>query len=247
MSLCLSLVLAVSVALAPAAQAILPSGSAYDHFKIGMQALATEQHAKAEAEFKNAVAIDPLYDAAFYGLGQVYMATKRYDDAIRAYLDSREAFNAAIAADKFDATKVDRRIRDRIQALQDYGRTLQRGSTTASPTLYAAIERNKEEVRQAEAMLNRSHSGAPPLPPPGLALALGSAYFRVGDLKSAEREYLTALASNPSFGEAHSNLAVVYMVTGRLDLADQEIALAEKAGFNVNPRLKDDLKSRRAK
>ena len=54
-----------------------------------MSALAVEQYEKAEAEFQNAVEIDPLFDAAFYGLGQVYMATKRYGRAVRAYLTSR--------------------------------------------------------------------------------------------------------------------------------------------------------------
>ena len=49
------------------------------HFKRGMQALLGEQFDTAEREFSEAVTLDPLYDAAFYGLGQVYMATKRFD------------------------------------------------------------------------------------------------------------------------------------------------------------------------
>ena len=53
-----------------------------------------------------AVAIDPLYDAAFYGLGQVYMATKRYDEALKAYLASREAFKAATAAEVLSSVSI---------------------------------------------------------------------------------------------------------------------------------------------
>jgi Flp pilus assembly protein TadD len=226
---------------------VILTGSPSDHFKSGMTALAAEQYEKAEAEFQNAVLIDPLFDAAFYGLGQVYMATKRYDQAVRAYVSSREAFNASLAADKFDAEAADRRIRDQLQASKDYGRQLQRMSQTQSPTLTAAIERNREEQRQLESRLGRS-KGAAPLPvPAGLSMALGSAYYRVGDLENAEREYLEAVKTDPTFGEAHNNLAVLYMLSGRIDQAEREVDLAEKAGFKENPRLKDDLKKRRGK
>ncbi len=155
-----------------------PIGSASDHFKAGMQALATEQYEKAEAEFKNAVQIDPLHDAAFYGLGQVYMATKQYSLAVRAYLASRSAFEASLAADKFDAAAADRRLRDQLQASKDYGRQLQRMSATQTPNLTAAIERNRDEQRQLETRLNRSKGGPPPPVPAGLSMALGSAYCR---------------------------------------------------------------------
>ena len=223
---------------------VIAPGSASDHFKAGMSALAVEHYEKAEAEFQNAVEIDPLFDAAFYGLGQVYMATKRYERAVRAYLSSRDAFSASISAAKYDAVAADRRLRDQLQASKDYGRQLQRVS---APNVFAAIQRNREEQRQLEARLNRS-KGAPPLPvPAGLSMALGSAYYRTGDLEAAEREYLEAVKVDPAFGEAHSNLAVLYLTTGRLDQADREVALAEKSGFKVNPRLKDDLQKQRGK
>jgi hypothetical protein len=45
-------------------------------------------------------------------------------------------------------------------------------------------------------------------------------------------------------GEAHNNVAVVYMLTGRLDEAKAEVKLAEKAGFKVNPKFKEDLEQR---
>ena len=40
------------------------------HFKRGMEALLGEQYDSAEQAFRAAVKIDPLYDAAFYGLGR---------------------------------------------------------------------------------------------------------------------------------------------------------------------------------
>ena len=50
---------------------------------------------------------------------------------------------------------------------------------------------------------------------------------------------------NPTFGEAHSNLAVVYLITGRATEAEAEVKAAEKAGFRVNPKLKEDIAARK--
>src|SRR3954451_3385900 len=81
--------------------------AASQHFKRGMEALIGEKYDVAETEFKAAVAIDPLYDAAFYGLGQAYMATRRYPDALKAYLASRDAFQAGTAAEALAGSEAD--------------------------------------------------------------------------------------------------------------------------------------------
>ena len=47
---------------------------------------------------------------------------------------------------------------------------------------------------------------------------------------------------DPNLGEAHNNLAVLYMRTGRLAAADEELRLAERSGVRVNPQFKKDLK-----
>jgi Flp pilus assembly protein TadD len=80
--------------------------------------------------------------------------------------------------------------------------------------------------------------------PPGVSLALGSALFRTEAFAEAEREYRAALEVDPGMGEAHNNLGVVYMVTGRLEEAERELKLAEESGFPVSPGLKQDLRKR---
>ena len=227
-------------------QALTPrdQAAASDHFRAGMQALASERWDKAEAEFKAAVKIDPLYDAAFYGLGQVYMVKKQYDDAIRAYQDSRDAFKASATARATDKVTTDRRIRDQIQAIEDYIRELERAGSRRNPNLVADIQRQQMRVRQLKGQLTLSASSMPEVPA-GLSLALGSAFFRTGHFGEAEREYLEAVRVDPGFGEAHNNLAVVYLLSNRLTLAERAIILAEEAGFRVNPDLKADLKKRK--
>jgi tetratricopeptide (TPR) repeat protein len=220
--------------------------AASQHFKRGMESLLAERYEVAETEFKAAVTIDPLYDAAFYGLGQVYMATKRYAEALKAYLASREAFKSATAAETLAGTESDRRLRDQIQTLKDNERNMMR-LAGQGPSAQQAIDQIREQIQQLESRKSRHAGASPPPVPAGLSMALGSAYFRLNDLVNAEQEYKAALDVNPSFGEAHSNLAVVYLVTGRATEADAEVKSAEKAGFRVNPKLKDDIAAAKKK
>lgn len=220
--------------------------AASQHFKRGMESLLRDKYDVAEQEFKGAVAIDPLYDAAFYGLGQVYMATKRYDEALKAYLASRDAFKAATAAEVMAGTEADRRIRDQIDALKDNERNMMR-LMAQNPTAQQSIDQVREQIQQLESRKNRRTGTSPPPVPAGISMAIGSAYFRLNDVANAEKEYKAALEVNPSFGEAHSNLAVVYFVTGRLADAETELKAAEKVGFRVNPRLKDDIAAAKKK
>ena len=214
--------------------------AASQHFRRGMESLLADRYDIAETEFKAAVAIDPLYDAAFYGLGQAYMATKRYDEALKAYLASREAFKSATAAETLAGTESDRRIRDQIQTLKDNERNMMR-LAGQGPSAQQTIDQIREQIQQLESRKSRRAGATPPPVPPGLSMAIGSAYFRLNDLANAEKEYKAAVEVKPTFGEAHSNLAVVYLVTGRTTEADAEVKAAEKAGFRVNPKLKADI------
>src|SRR5262249_59720986 len=88
----------------------------------------------------------------------------------------------------------------------------------------------------------RSGGGIPTESPAEFSLALGSAYLHAGRMEDAEKAYGEAIQVNPKMGEAHNNLAFVYFRSGRLDQAEAELKAAEKAGFSVNPRFKEDVK-----
>ena len=75
-------------------------------------------------------------------------------------------------------------------------------------------------------------------------------HFDQGNKYSAEKrddfaviEYANAVRIDPKFGEAHNNLAVIYMMSGKKTEAENAVKMAEKAGFKVNPQLKADIKS----
>ena len=98
------------------------------------------------------------------------------------------------------------------------------------------------ESRIQELERERSSLGSPFTPPPGVLLALGSAHFRNGDRAEAEQEWAEATRLNPRLGEAWNNLAVIYLQSDRKREASDAVSRAERAGFRVNPRLKDDIK-----
>jgi Flp pilus assembly protein TadD len=76
-------------------------------------------------------------------------------------------------------------------------------------------------------------------------LALGSAYFRAERWADAEREYKAAIEANSNSGESYSNLAVLYLTTGRVDEARKAIEASKKTGYRVNPQLEDDIRNRK--
>jgi len=220
---------------------------ALGHFRAGMNALESEHYDKAETEFVAATRLDPQFDAAFYGLGQVYMRTHVYQKAVRAYVDCREAFKRNVADEAMGSVDADRRLQDQIKVLRDTVRNLERVSqASTSVNVSTSIIRLNDQINLLESRRTRSIVGTTAPVPAGVSMALGSAYLRLGQHTDAEREYKAALAVDPKFGEAHSNLAVVYLMSGRYEQAEEEVQAAEKAGFRVNPNLKDDIRKRKA-
>src|SRR5262249_38826709 len=82
--------------------------------------------------------------------------------------------------------------------------------------------------------------------PPGVTMALGTAYFQAGALPEAETEFKAVLRQDPSSGDAENNLAIVYVAMRRPDDAEAAIARAESLNVRVSPRLRDEIRRLRA-
>jgi Tfp pilus assembly protein PilF len=219
-----------------------PRARAIQHLRAGQDALQSERWDEAEREFKMAIELDPLLELAHYGLGQTYMATRRYVEAVRAYLNTRDAFHRAAGEQITENLDGERRLNDQIRSLRDQKGSLMSGRLR-SRSLGTSIQQIDDQIRQLETS-RRRNTDTVPVTPPYISVALGGAYFRTNAFADAEREWRAALQVDPSIGEAHNNLAVVYFETGRLTEAERSVAAAEKAGFNVNPQLKRNIKER---
>jgi len=215
---------------------------ALQHYRLGQDAMHNERFDIAEKEFEKSAALDPTLELAPYGLGQVYMATKRFRMGVVAFTRSREVFVANGVTNASDEVAHQRRLNDYIRELEDQQAVY--GRTATNPTTRLYLQTLTAQIAAMKSAKMRTVSGPEPVPA-WLSLALGSAYFRSDAPADAEREYRAAIDVDPRLGEAHNNLAVVYLMTGRASLAESEITAAEKAGFKVNPQLKEDVKKAR--
>lgn len=217
---------------------------ALGHYRAGQDALRSERFDVAEMEFQKAAKLDPTLELAPYGLGQVYMATRRFRPAVGAFQKSRDVFRSNAVAVAGDQMAHERRIDDQIRALEDQQRIYQQPGRNANGA--AAQSYLRQIDMQIQAMRDaRRRTALGPEPTPGwISLALGSAHFRNGEPEAAETEWKAAIEVSPKLGEAHNNLAVIYLQTGRYPEAEAAIKAAEKQGFRVNPQLKEDRKAR---
>jgi tetratricopeptide (TPR) repeat protein len=213
-------------------------------YKAGVELMSPEKCGEAAIEFKAAVGLDPLLALAHYNLGQCHMMTKDYVAALTAFTDCREAFERLSSMSQDEREGRERMRRDEITELKDDLSRLKfltsQGDTHADIT--ALGMRMEERLRQLESMQHKDRAGKSTVPA-GVYLAFGSAYFRLGQLEDAEREYRQAARIDARLGAAHNNLAVIYLVTGRPDEAEVSMQLAEKNGFRVSPAFKEHVKA----
>lgn len=213
------------------------------HYRAGLDAMQAESWDAAAAEFRAAVKLDRLLTLAHYGLGQSLMALKVYPQAITAFSRTIATHQENDALRLVDRAQVEQRMDDQILELRDGLRAVQGSSKLGAMGLRENMTlKLEEQIRSLENAKRRSSSAAEV--PAEFSLALGSSYFRSGELADAEREYQAAIKVNSKMGEAHNNLAVVYMMTGRPKEAELSLRLAEKAGYRVNPQLKKDIAQR---
>ena len=213
-------------------------------YKRGLDYMRREDYPAALKEFQTAVEFDEGFEMAHYMMGRAHLALRAYAPAVQSLTRAR-ALSTAQGTSQFTSDQERQRFRrNRINSLEVTLDSLRSIAAQTAP-IRDQIRQLEEQKRQVEDMDRaRSQSQAPPVPA-FVSLSLGSAYFRSGRLAEAEKAYLDAVAADPKTGEAHSNLAVVYMETGRFDDAERAIRSAEKAGLPVQAALKDEIKARR--
>jgi Flp pilus assembly protein TadD len=203
-------------------------------FRSGLEAMAGERFDRAVQQFSSAIKKDPLLTIAHYHLGRAYMQLRDFPHAIAAYVGCIEAERSLFDLGQRNAFEVERRRDDQIRELKQA--LDQRVHGGAGSPLTLVME------QQLQSLQDQRHVPADAFHPPAeVLLALGSAYFRAGNLDLAETQWNAAVEVNPGLGEAHNNLAVIYMQRSKFDEAERELGLAEKAGFSVNPQFRTDL------
>jgi tetratricopeptide (TPR) repeat protein len=210
---------------------------------LGWEEMRSEAWEKAVRSFQSAIEIDASFEVPYYGLGRAFMSLKKFDYAIIAYEKCRELYRAQAGRQFTNAQEAQRYRQDRITEIDDQLRQAQSGPTT--PARLEMIRQLQNVRRDIQENIQRGNNMTIESSVPAwVSLSLGSAYFRAGKLPDAEREYKAAINADRRSGEALNNLAVVYLETGRYDLAQSTLQAAKKTGFKVNPELEKTIRER---
>lgn len=213
------------------------------HNRLGWELMTAESWEKAARSFQQAIDIDRNFEDAYYGLGRANIALKHYVLAIDALTTCRKIYVSRAGKQFANQQDAQRFRQDRITEVDEQIRQVQ----AMPPTVQQQnlLRQLNNQRRDIQAALTRGSSiSIDATVPPWVSLSLGSAYFRSDKRADAEREYKAAIAVDSKFGEAHNNLAVVYLETGRVAEADAALRAAKKAGFKVNPQLEQAVKDR---
>ncbi|HXG89739.1 MAG TPA: tetratricopeptide repeat protein [Vicinamibacterales bacterium] len=240
MRVALILVLVLLAPLSMAAQSIPDDrarAEAVRAYRAGQEFLSGEHWERAAREFQSAIKSDYLLTDAYYGLGQAFMGLERYVSAAQAFEGCLTTARTVHGLREQGRVMGDRRIDDEIREVRD---AIRRLLTNGGSVLRAQrLESHLDYLHRS-----RSSMGATFQPPPIVLLALGSAHYRNGGAARAEYYWKEAARGDDTLGEAWNNLAAIYAATGRSSEAKHALTSAERAGFRVNPKLKEEILGR---
>ena len=222
---------------APDGQSNPNAREAYQHYQRGQELMAAEQFERAAEAFQSATKLDPDFTDAYYGLGKAYMGLQRYASAVQSFNACIDAARRIYSNRERDRAGTDQQITDQIRALRETVASIRRQKTGNVENQVLQVEARIRELERSKGSMT-----GPFEPPAEVMLSLGSAHFRAGNAESAQENWEQAVKVNPKLGEAWNNLAVIYMRAGRKADAETAVKNAEKAGFKVHPRLKDDIR-----
>ena len=216
---------------------------ARNHYVAGWRHMHAEEFDQAAEEFHSAIELSPRFTLAYFSLGRAYQNLHRYAEAVEALTTCRELFSTAASTKFNNQMEADRYRQDRLMELQDMSIQIAKGPQT---------ERTANELRQVQNAIrmttedkSRGLNIAIEEPVPSfVSLSLGSALFRAERLDEAEIAYKAAVKADQKAGEAHNNLAVLYLMQSRYTDALMEVKAAEKVGFRVNPELKEEIQTK---
>jgi len=220
------------------------------HYSAGWEAMHKESWDEAAKEFQAAIDTDDKFTLAYYSLGRAEMGRRNFQKAIDAYTACKQMY-VRLGGERF-GNQLDyrKRLEDQILEYQTAIQQAQQASTgkASLPSQQLYINELRTKMMTLQQAKDRNDTMQMDVSVPYFVpMALGAAYFRAGKLGDAEREYTDAIKANPDSGETHNNLAVLYLMTDRVVLAEQEVAKAEETGFKVNPGLKDDILKKKAR
>lgn len=251
--------LAASILIAPAHADTEADGramrQALAYAQQGLHALEKGNRARAMDDFKRALSQVPDLPEAHMGLGHVAMQERRFEDALAEFRSAQVAYRS-VASRRVDlAQNRYQKSRETLQQLKDDRSAVEherarQASGLGSDNNQTGMSdgRMQREAMELDRQINALESQTAPAldgvsdePPAALYFFEANALFNLQRLDEAIGSWERAVDLDPKYAPAYNNLAVAYWKKGRLQDAQSSLARADRLGFKVNPRFRDDL------
>jgi tetratricopeptide (TPR) repeat protein len=201
------------------------------HYNLGLALKLKDDLPDAVKELEEAARLDPQSPDAPYTLGILYMQLGRFDDAVKNLTQSldRRPANGDAWAILGSVYRQEGKTQEAMNALRKAIELLpnQPGPhiTLASVLQEAGQKDEAAAERKKAAELTRIATNRQRAQ---FATNAANAYLEKGQVADAVTHYQEAISSDPTFAEAHRQLAIAYQREGRPSDAASELAAAEK-------------------
>lgn len=211
---------------------------ANDQFTKIKKYLVKKDFAKAEKGLRKCLEIMPLHVKSHYFLSQILYQKGDYPQALEHieaaesnYLCIGEKLRTVMELNANDMRREKEELRKMFNMAQAAG--AQEGSCFAIPLLRAA----KDELTNIEGKQQRSTTSLEQVPAEYF-YTHGNILFKLQRYEEALRQYIKTIDTDPTHGNAYNNLANLYFMAKKYDIALRYLQKAEQTGAKTNPRLK---------
>ena len=190
--------------------------------------------------------IDPEFEIPYYGLGRAHMALKNFNCRDHRATNAAASLYRAQAGRQFtNAQEAQRYRQDRITEIDEQIRQAAIGADDRR-TRRIMLRQLQNVRRDIQENIQRGNNMTIESSVPAwVSLALGSAYFRSGRSRDAEREYKATIAADSRAGRSAQQSR--RRVSSRPDGSPKRLTslqAAKKTGFKVNPELEKVIRDK---
>jgi pentatricopeptide repeat protein len=214
------------------------------HFQSGTTYFQKRKYTKAEDEFEKCVEVFPKFAEAYFYLAQIYYKASLLPSAKKSIELAKKNYNFMAELRVSSQLQYFSKLREQKQKLQENLRNLKEGLAAIPSGNDSARNIQESQIAQVEHLISqieaRVHEEIPSVDniPSDYFYVHGNIFFQMKMYKEALLQYLKTIEINPKHGNAYNNLANLYFMAKKYDLALDYLNQAEANGIQVNPKFK---------
>lgn len=209
------------------------------YFKKGENKFHKKDYTWAEKDLKKSIDMFPMHADAQYYLSLLYYKKNDYQGALE-YIEKAKTNVSRLKELKAHLMK------ERKLKIKEYRKDLLDGMYVGyfgdnNPCMVPFGEHvSRLKATQLEAMMDIPEKTAIEAPA-NYFFVHGNIFFKLKRYKEAVNQYVEVIKRNPNHGGAYNNLATLFYMGGKKDMALFCLGRAEACGFKVDPRFKKVL------